>query len=179
MPSSSAQVQARLFCEASIALILQHESLLRLVDVLTSKKRLNLVYEHCTSTLPQLQKKYPAVGMPLREVKSLIYQLVSAVDYLHVNNVTHQDIRPSAVFLQGPSDILKLCNLYAAQILPSEIKVHPGTQQRPQGTIPSCYSAPEVVLGDLFSYPADIWSIGCITAELLLGASFWTLCYFE
>ncbi|GAX78953.1 hypothetical protein CEUSTIGMA_g6393.t1 [Chlamydomonas eustigma] len=162
------QVQARLFCEASIALPLQHENLLHLQDLLLSKHRLNLVYEHCTSTLIQLQKKHPAVGLPPKEVKSLIYQLVSAVDYLHAKNITHQDLRPHSIFLQGPR-LLKLCNLHAAQILPTEAKLLPGTQLRPQGTSPNNYSAPEVVLGDLFSYPADIWSVGCIATELLLG----------
>ncbi|GAX78954.1 hypothetical protein CEUSTIGMA_g6394.t1 [Chlamydomonas eustigma] len=172
-------VQARLFREASLtSTLLWHENLLSLRNITLLNKQIMLMYEPCQEVLTHFKAKRLTQptnnSSPVSDsVKNLVNQLVSAVEHLHANEVAHLSIHPQSIFLQNKDsnngNVLKLAGLDAAQILSTaRHNKQTGNKQ------PSRYSAPEVVLGDICSYPADIWSIGCITAELLTGRQLFT-----
>lgn len=90
-------------------------------------------------------------------------QVISAIIYLHQNKVVHRDLKPSNIMI-NKEGIIKLIDLdFTKKLYNEEIKI-----SLPIGT--TFYKSPELILGlNEYSYPQDIWSLGCIIAEIYLG----------
>ncbi|XP_030960703.1 cyclin-dependent kinase G-2 isoform X2 [Quercus lobata] len=95
------------------------------------------------------------------EVKCLMLQLLEGVKYLHDNWVLHRDLKTSNLLLNNRGD-LKICDFGLARQYGSPLK--PYTHL----VVTLWYRAPELLLGaKLYSTAIDMWSLGCIMAELL------------
>ncbi|GAX82849.1 hypothetical protein CEUSTIGMA_g10275.t1 [Chlamydomonas eustigma] len=166
------QVQSRLFCEAALLLKLQHPNLCLLKDAPIEHEEVMLVLEPCEPfSAWGLQQKQGMFGLQLADVKCFMYQLVSAIAFLHQHNVGHMRLRPACCFF-SQDGILKLGCLDSARViakgtfLTSSI---PSVAAMPaDSALPYC--APEILLHADQSLSADVWSIGCIFAELVTGA---------
>ncbi|ONK57959.1 uncharacterized protein A4U43_C09F6180 [Asparagus officinalis] len=95
------------------------------------------------------------------EVKCLMLQLLSGVNYLHDNWVLHRDLKTSNILMNNRGE-LKICDFGLARQYGSPLK--PYTQL----VVTLWYRAPELLLGEKeYSTAIDMWSLGCIMAELL------------
>ncbi|XP_042025141.1 cyclin-dependent kinase G-2-like isoform X2 [Salvia splendens] len=95
------------------------------------------------------------------EVKCLMIQLLEGVKYLHDNWVLHRDLKTSNLLLNNRGE-LKICDFGLARQYGSPLK--PYTHL----VVTLWYRAPELLLGaKLYSTAIDMWSLGCIMAELL------------
>jgi len=95
------------------------------------------------------------------EVKCLMLQLFEGVKYLHDNWVLHRDLKTSNLLLNNCGE-LKICDFGLARQYGSPLK--PYTQM----VVTLWYRAPELLLGaKQYSTAIDMWSLGCIMAELL------------
>ncbi|WOL16123.1 cyclin-dependent kinase G-2-like [Canna indica] len=95
------------------------------------------------------------------EVKCLMLQLFSGVKYLHDNWVLHRDLKTSNLLLNNRGE-LKICDFGLARQYGSPLK--PYTHL----VVTLWYRAPELLLGAKeYSTAIDMWSLGCIMAELL------------
>ncbi|GMJ13274.1 CYCLIN-DEPENDENT KINASE G2 [Hibiscus trionum] len=95
------------------------------------------------------------------EVKCLMLQLLDGVKYLHDNWVLHRDLKTSNLLLNNQGD-LKICDFGLARQYGIPLK--PYTHL----VVTLWYRAPELLLGARqYSTAIDIWSLGCIMAELL------------
>ncbi|KAJ3675440.1 hypothetical protein LUZ60_004482 [Juncus effusus] len=95
------------------------------------------------------------------EVKCLMLQLLEGVKYLHDNWVIHRDLKTSNLLLNNSGE-LKICDFGMARQYGSPLK--PYTQL----VVTLWYRAPELLLGAKeYSTAIDMWSVGCIMAELL------------
>lgn len=95
------------------------------------------------------------------ETKTLMLQLCSAVQYLHSNWIIHRDLKTSNILLNNRGEI-KLADFGMARY----------TSRPPprltQMVVTLWYRAPELLLGaEEYGFEIDIWSLGCIFAELL------------
>ncbi|KAH3761544.1 CMGC/CDK protein kinase [Pelomyxa schiedti] len=98
------------------------------------------------------------------ETKTLLRQLLTAVDHLHSNWVVHRDIK-STNLLYDNKGHMKLADFGMAREYGSPLK--PMTQT----VVTLWYRAPEVLLGsDIYSTAVDMWSVGCIFGEFLTNA---------
>ena len=101
--------------------------------------------------------------------KSILFQLLLALDYLHKRAITHCDITPSNLLLLAPKGDhlpgrLQLIDFGLSRVIE---KI---TMDRNFGVVTVWYRAPELLLGDsMYDQKIDIWSAGCIFAELLTG----------
>ncbi|KAL6899360.1 hypothetical protein ACP4OV_006018 [Aristida adscensionis] len=96
------------------------------------------------------------------EVKCLMLQLLEGVKYLHDNWVLHRDLKTSNLLLNNRGE-LKICDFGLSRQYGSLLK--PYTQP----VVTLWYRAPELLLGAKeYSTAIDMWSLGCIMAELLL-----------
>nr|QWX39174.1 cyclin-dependent kinase [Populus tomentosa] len=95
------------------------------------------------------------------EVKCLMLQLLEGTKYLHDNWVLHRDLKTSNLLLNNRGE-LKICDFGLARQYGSPLK--PYTHL----VVTLWYRAPELLLGaKQYSTAIDMWSLGCIMAELL------------
>lgn len=121
--------------------------------------------------------------MPILLVKLYIYQICRALAYLHSVGICHRDIKPQNLLLDPQSHVVKLCDFGSAKVLqPNEPNV--------SYICSRYYRAPELIFGatdyttaigsdpylnfccrqmSMCTCCQDIWSLGCVFAELLLG----------
>lgn len=90
-------------------------------------------------------------------IKHTLRQIIDAVMYLHENHIIHRDLKPENVLFRNGQ--VKLSDFGTAA------KFQQIDRQQVKGTFP--FMAPEVLLQEPYSYPCDVWSIGCIAADML------------
>ncbi|XP_015954470.1 cyclin-dependent kinase G-2 [Arachis duranensis] len=95
------------------------------------------------------------------EIKSLMWQLLQGVDYLHDNWVLHRDLKSSNILLNNKGE-LKICDFGLSRQYGSPLKPYTPL------VVTLRYRAPELLLGSKeYSTAIDMWSVGCIMAELV------------
>eukprot|EP00366_Plasmodium_knowlesi_P000737 XP_002258234.1 cdc2-related protein kinase 1, putative [Plasmodium knowlesi strain H] len=150
--------------EISILLQMYHENILSVKEVVIGKhlNDIYLVMEYVEHELKMLlDNKTP--GFTISELKCLLKQLLSGVDYLHTNWVMHRDLKTTNL-LYSNKGVLKICDFGMARKF-GHINNHNITKN----VVTLWYRAPELLLGErCYTNKIDIWSVGCIFAEMIL-----------
>lgn len=126
---------------------------------------LNLVLEFVPETVYRASRYFNKMKttMPILEVKLYIYQLFRSLAYIHSQGICHRDIKPQNLLLDPSTGILKLCDFGSAKIL---VENEPNVSY----ICSRYYRAPELIFGATNYTPKiDVWSTGCVMAELMLG----------
>ncbi|KAH6817869.1 shaggy-like protein kinase 32 [Perilla frutescens var. frutescens] len=127
---------------------------------------LNLVLEFVHETVYRASRHYSRVNqyMPILYVQLYMYQICRALNYMHkVIGVCHRDIKPQNLLVNSQTHQLKLCDMGSAKILvPGEPNI--------SYICSRYYRAPELIFGaSEYTTAIDMWSVGCVMSELLLG----------
>ncbi|MHB1953352.1 MAG: serine/threonine-protein kinase [Sulfobacillus sp.] len=113
--------------------------------------------------------------LPLGTIIELFYQLVDALICLENRGILHLDLKPENVLVDtNGKPHLKVIDFGISRVRPTQrpkSPVSPASNREPQYQS-LWYRAPEVMLGDAYLDRADIWSLGVIILELLLGNEF-------
>jgi serine/threonine protein kinase len=140
-----------------------HPNIVDLKDVIHSDQKLYLVFEF----LDQDLKKYmDAVGKKLKPmlVKSYLFQLLQGITFCHRRRVLHRDLKPQNLLIDRHGT-LKLADFGLARAFGVPIRTY--THE----VVTLWYRAPEILLGGRqYATAVDIWSIGCIFAEMVMRA---------
>ncbi|KAK6153072.1 hypothetical protein DH2020_012713 [Rehmannia glutinosa] len=126
---------------------------------------LNLVLEYVPETVYRVARHYSKANqrMPMIYVKLYTYQIFRALAYIHGIGVCHRDIKPQNLLVNPHTHQLKLCDFGSAKVL---VKGEPNISY----ICSRYYRAPELIFGATeYTSAIDIWSVGCVLAELLLG----------
>ena len=127
---------------------------------------LNLVLEFIPETVYRVARHYSKLKqtIPIIYVKLFMFQLLRALGYLHATSICHRDIKPQNLLLDPQTGILKLCDFGSAKVL---TKGEPNVAY----ICSRYYRAPELIFGATdYTTAIDVWSAGCVGAELLLGS---------
>lgn len=148
--------------EINILLSFHHPSIVDVKEVVvgSSLDSIFMVMEYMEHDLKALMEtmKQP---FSQSEVKCLMLQLLEGIKYLHDNWVLHRDLKTSNLLLNNRGE-LKICDFGLARQYGSPLK--PYTHL----VVTLWYRAPELLLGaKQYSTAIDVWSLGCIMAELL------------
>jgi 5'-AMP-activated protein kinase catalytic alpha subunit len=149
--------------EISTMKLVKHPNIVRLYEVLASKKRIYLIMEYVTGgdlsdKIAYLQK------ITEKEARKYFHQLIDAVDYCHSRKVYHRDLKPQNILLDAQGN-LKVSD-FGLSVLHQTDTILSTTCGSPN------YIAPEVVVSqNYYGAAADIWSCGVILFELLAGFS--------
>lgn len=138
---------------------LKHKNIVRLYDVLHSEKKLTLVFEHCDQ---DLKKYFDSLNgeIDLDVVKSFMYQLLRGLAFCHSHNVLHRDLKPQNLLINKNGE-LKLADFGLARAFGIPVKCYSAE------VVTLWYRPPDVLFGaKLYTTSIDMWSAGCIFAEL-------------
>ncbi|XP_072998644.1 probable serine/threonine-protein kinase At1g54610 [Typha latifolia] len=144
-----------------------HANVIRLEGLVTSRlaasPSLYLVFEYMDHDLAGLTAA-TGVNFSLPQVKCYMRQLLSGLEHCHNHHVLHRDIKSSNLLL-SKTGILKIADFgLATSYDPDNMK--PMTSK----VVTLWYRPPELLLGAThYGVGVDLWSVGCIFAELLTG----------
>ncbi|CAL9160233.1 unnamed protein product, partial [Musa hybrid cultivar] len=157
--------------ELQIMLLLDHPNVVQLKHYFFSTTEkdeiyLNLVLEYVSETLHRTVKYYTRMNqhVPLIYVKLYTYQICRGLAYIHhVAGVCHRDIKPQNLLVNPHTHQLKLCDFGSAKkLVPGEPNI--------SYICSRYYRAPELIFGATeYSTAIDMWSVGCVLTELLIG----------
>ncbi|XP_052889055.1 protein kinase shaggy [Anopheles moucheti] len=126
---------------------------------------LNLVLEYIPETVYKVARHYAKnkLTIPINYIRIYMYQLFRSLAYIHSLGICHRDIKPQNLLLNPETAVLKLCDFGSAkQLLDGEPNV--------SYICSRYYRAPELIFGAInYTTKIDVWSAGCVLAELLLG----------
>jgi glycogen synthase kinase 3 beta len=126
---------------------------------------LNLVLEYVPETMYRSCRNYTKAKqmMPMFLVKLYMYQIFRSLAYIHALGICHRDIKPQNLLIDPKEGMLKLCDFGSAKMLvPGEPNV--------AYICSRYYRAPELIFGATnYTTSIDVWSTGCVMAEMLLG----------
>ncbi|XP_041633904.1 cyclin-dependent kinase 6 [Cheilinus undulatus] len=121
---------------------------------------LTLVLEFIDQDLSTYLSKVPASGLSSDCIQNVMQQLLRGLDYLHTNMVLHRDLKPENILVSSHGEV-KIADFGLARIYTYNIALTPGV-------VTLWYRAPEVLLNSVYMSSVDMWSAGCIFAELFL-----------
>ncbi|RYR29842.1 hypothetical protein HN51_062695 [Arachis hypogaea] len=143
-----------------------------------------IVFEKLGPSLYDFLRKNNYRSFPIDLVREIGRQLLECVAFMHDLRMIHTDLKPENILLVSP-EYVKVPDYKSSSRSPSSyfkrvpkssaIKVidfgSTTYEREDQNYIVSTrhYRAPEVILGLGWSYPCDIWSVGCILVELCTG----------
>ncbi|UKJ89131.2 protein kinase [Theileria orientalis] len=106
----------------------------------------------------------PTMWLSIGEIKGIMFQLLRGLAFCHKNNVLHRDLK-TANLLMSNDGIIKLADFGLARFLPH------GKGILTNRVVTLWYRPPELLLGsEKYDFAVDLWSVGCIMAELVSGA---------
>ncbi|XP_021201572.2 glycogen synthase kinase-3 beta isoform X5 [Helicoverpa armigera] len=135
------------------------------LDVAKDEVYLNLVLEYIPETVYKVARHYSKdeQTIPISFIKLYMYQLFRSLAYIHSLGICHRDIKPQNLLLDPKTGVLKLCDFGSAKHL---VRGEPNVSY----ICSRYYRAPELIFGAIdYTTKIDVWSAGCVVAELLLG----------
>ncbi|KAM9402469.1 mitogen-activated protein kinase 12b isoform 1-T1 [Salvelinus alpinus] len=162
-PFQSKLFAKRAYRELRLLKHMKHENVIGLLDVFTSEISLDrfhdfyLVMPFMGTDLGKLMKME---RLSQERVQFLVYQMLKGLKYIHSAGIIHRDLKPGNLSVNEDCE-LKILDFGLARQTDTEMTGYVVTRW---------YRAPEVILNWMhYTQTVDIWSVGCIMAEMLLG----------
>ena len=150
--------------EISILKELNHPNIVKLIEVINSQGELTLVFEYLHYDMRKFLDRRSKQRSPLPPmiVKSYAYQIIAGLCYCHCHRIIHRDMKPQNLLMDESGKFVKICDFGLARAFTVPLRDY--THE----VVTLWYRAPEILLGSKFySLPIDIWSTGCIIAEMI------------
>ncbi|CAF0966563.1 unnamed protein product [Rotaria magnacalcarata] len=149
--------------EINLLLELKHPNIIHLYDVIRRENEIYLIFECMNTDLYQymIHNQRPLADI---QVKVYFYQLLNGLEFCHTNKIFHRDLKPQNLLLDKKGT-LKIADFGLARDETILKRAYS------KDIVTLWYRPPEVLLGiDIYSSSVDIWSAGCIFAEMLRRA---------
>ncbi|KAM8962411.1 serine/threonine-protein kinase 36 [Pelodytes ibericus] len=146
--------------EIQIMKDLRHPNIVRMLDSCETEREVVVVTEYAEGELFQILEDDGNLSEEL--VRDVAAQLVSALYYLHSHRILHRDMKPQNILL-GKDGTVKLCDFGFARELSLDTLMVRSIKGTP------LYMSPELVLERPYDHRSDLWALGCIVYELLVG----------
>ncbi|RKP38959.1 kinase-like protein, partial [Dimargaris cristalligena] len=135
--------------------------ILRLKDAFVFRSHLCLVFECLSLNLYEVIRQNKYQGLSTNLVRVFASQILECLVVLNEAHVIHCDLKPENILLKSVnSATIKVIDFGSACV--EQKTVHTYIQSR-------FYRSPEVLLGLPYTSSIDMWSLGCIVAELFIG----------
>jgi len=150
--------------EISLMKELRHENIVTLYDVIHTENKLNLVFEYMDKDLKKYMDQHGQRGaIGVEQTKAFMFQLLKGLLFCHDSRVLHRDLKPQNLLINHKG-VLKLADFGLARAFGIPVNTYSNE------VVTLWYRAPDVLLGSRsYNTSIDIWSAGCIMAEMLTG----------
>lgn len=141
----------------------EHRNIVQCFDVChdrfyENEMRVSIVFEYIEQDLERYLKQHAESGLGHDRIRDLMHQLLTGVDFLHSHRIVHRDLKPQNILITAQNQ-LKIADLGLA-------RVYHFTMLLTNVVVTLWYRAPEVLLQQSYATSVDLWSCGCIFAEL-------------
>jgi cyclin-dependent kinase len=175
-------VPATTIREIALLKELKHINVVRLNDLMFESPKLTLIFEYCEWDLKKLMDAKGELTVP--EIRTFLRQLLEGLAYCHHRSVVHRDLKPQNLLIEDPKSerkkepaddaslrtrdctelVLKLADFGLARVEGLPVKKYS------HEVVTLWYRSPDVILGSTnYGLPVDLWSVGCIFAEMASG----------
>ncbi len=141
--------------------------MIHLVEIILDDKCIFMVFEYAEHDLLQIIQHHSQPSrhpIPAPAVKSMLFQLLNGLLYLHSNWVLHRDLKPANIMVTSKGEV-RIGDLGLARLFYKPLH---SLFNGDKVVVTIWYRAPELLLGSRHYTPAvDLWAVGCIFAELL------------
>lgn len=146
---------------------LKDENIVTINEIFVGKTNINIVYPYSQTDLEKLMSVKMARPFTIGEVRELMRQILSGLKAMHSIGIMHRDLKPSNLLLSiddARKVTLKLADFGQARVFLADgdkmmFSIEVGTKW---------YKAPEILYGVRnYNEKVDMWSAGCLLAELL------------
>ncbi|GFO07612.1 cyclin-dependent kinase 9 [Plakobranchus ocellatus] len=121
-----------------------------------------IVMELCETSLRQKLLDNVHVGFEIHSIKFITAQLIRGLDFVHSKGIMHRDLKPDNILLTSKG-VVKIADFGMSRAVSPEHVYTPGV-------VTLWYRSPELLLmATNYSSAVDLWSLGCIVAEMFLG----------
>jgi len=141
-------------------------NVLRIFDYFYHKEHLFIVTELLKDNLYEYYKfnreKEDDFYFTIGRLQKITFQILTALKYIHGLKLIHCDLKPENIMIKSYSRTeIKVIDFGSSCYIHDHLSSY--VQSR-------SYRAPEVIIGCKYDYKIDIWSLGCILAELWTGS---------
>ena len=168
--------------EILIMMNFSHPHIVKYNSVFVHKCQVVIEMEFCISSLSNVIKK---ISKPfyIGQVKKIVRSIALGIKFLHDHDIIHRDIKPGNIFIDE-NCVVKIGDFGSARISPQQKKENEDEEKkkgsgggkekkekRPltPGVGTKWYKAPEIIFGGKhYDKSVDIWSFGCLMAEMFL-----------
>ncbi|EXJ65502.1 CMGC/CDK/CDK8 protein kinase [Cladophialophora yegresii CBS 114405] len=153
--------------EMSLCTELTHPNLVHLAEIILEDKCVFMVFEYCEHDLLQIIHHHTQPtrrAIPATMIKSILFQLLNGLFYLHQNWVIHRDLKPANIMVTSSGHV-RIGDLGLARLFHKPLSsLYSGDKV----VVTIWYRSPDLLLGARHYTPSiDLWAVGCIFAELL------------
>ena len=159
-------VQVSSLREISLLKELNHINIVKLMDVIHLSNNIVLAFEYVDTDLKRLLKNNKNKGFAPKLYKSLLYQLLKGIQHIHKMKILHRDLKSENILITNDYKVkigdFGLARGYGLPI--SNFR---------NDVVSLWYRSPDILLGnESYETSVDLWSVGCIFAEMVNGTVF-------
>ncbi|KAF8978800.1 kinase-like domain-containing protein [Cyathus striatus] len=145
---------------------IDHENIVALKEVILEDKSIYMVFEYAEHDFLQVIHHHSqTIRAPISSavLKSLTYQLLNGLVYLHSVHILHRDLKPANILITSQG-VVKIGDLGLARLIYQPLQpLFLGDKV----VVTIWYRAPELLLGAKhYNKAIDCWAVGCVVAEL-------------
>ncbi|XP_062861269.1 homeodomain-interacting protein kinase 3 isoform X2 [Trichomycterus rosablanca] len=139
-------------------------NLVRAFECFQHRNHTCLVFEMLEQNLYDFLKQNKFSPLPLKVIRPILQQVATALKKLKAMGLIHADLKPENIMLVDP-----VRQPYRVKVIDFGSASHVSKAVCSTYLQSRYYRAPEIILGLPFREAIDMWSLGCVIAELFLG----------
>ncbi|KAF3835386.1 hypothetical protein F7725_027944 [Dissostichus mawsoni] len=128
------------------------------------KERYCIEFEKLDINLHEFLQKRSSMSLKLKEIRPIVQQLAIALDFLDVVDIVHGDLKPENIMM-----VDHVRQPLKVKLIDFGLAVNNSAQHTGETMQTLYYRSPEILLGNEFNGAIDVWSLGCIAAEMFTG----------
>ncbi|KAL5960509.1 Homeodomain-interacting protein kinase 3 [Taenia solium] len=141
-------------------------NIVRAIEFFQHRSHICLVFELLEQNLYEFLRSNNFRPLDLREIRPIAQQVLTALSKLRNLGLIHADLKPENIMLVCPTDGMMR---YRVKVIDFGSACHSSKAIQNTYLQSRYYRAPEILLGLPFNEAIDMWSLGCVIAELFLG----------